>query len=841
MKNKEKGRLFVRTLLCVFAVIFLLLTAAVTVGGFYLQKQFKEKVSLEVFEAVSHHTPPVFYTYRFSDRVNRVGEESLLENGGFGKSNTSYVPRGELPDALVDAFVAIEDKRFYSHRGVDWYRTAAAAVTYVLGFSDSFGASTITQQTVKNVTGNSEVTIKRKLTEIFYALELERNLSKDEILELYLNVISFSDGCVGVGQAADYYFSKEPKDLTVSECATIAAITNQPSYYNPIRHPENNLYRRDLILTQMLEQGYLSEGDYERAVAQPIHLQVSERPGAEQIRSWYVDMALEDVINDLCREYGMSRAEASLRVHEGGLRIDLAMDTEIQRLVEEHYRTAVRLPTNEQGEMAQSALIVVDPRTGDVLGVAGAVGEKQANRVQNYATQTKRPPGSVIKPITVYAPALEKGIINWATVYDDVPVNFGETNAKPWPKNATGVYRGLTNVAYAVAQSTNTVAVRILEELGLRQSFDFAKDRFHLESMIDERGTTDCDVAALALGQLNYGVTLREITAAYSVFADGGVYHAPRSYFRVTDPSGEILLSRADASQVVMEKGNAAVMTKLLQGVIHSGTSSAVTLDRITECAGKTGTTQNDHDRWFIGYTPELLCGVWCGYEYPAPLTGKNLCTDIWNGVMTRLTEERGGNTRFEIPSNVVRMTYCRDSGELTDDACLFDPRGDRREVGWFVKGNLPKGSCHRHVLCHGDEAGGISHGNCPEEEQHRVGLIQAERHFPMQILVSDAQYVYRGDPTAIPPNPHEDQAYFEESLPDYCGRSHTKTPFNRSCPRHLLPPESSDPNAEEYEDFYEDHEDYEYHEKHENHKNHENHEDHENHENDPPILPRPW
>ena len=784
-REHPKKSLGARIFFNICIVIPLALSLAVGALGLYLHSAFETETPMELFRLSANSVPPRFYVYRFDDRTNRVGNAEMLNTSAFGNADTAYVPYGEIPQSLIDAFVAIEDKRFYRHRGVDWYRTAAAGITYVLGFSDSFGASTITQQTVKNVTGNNEITLKRKLQEILYALDLERTLGKDEIMELYLNVISFSDGCIGIGEAAEHYFSKTPMELTVAECATIAAITNQPSYYNPIRHPENNLYRRNLILQEMQSQGYLSDSEYQAAVSEPLRLQVSSNTETEEVRSWYVDMVIEDVINDLCREYGMSRSAASLRVHSGGLRIDIAMDPEIQKMVEDYYRTTVRTPTGADGEQAQSALIVLDSQTGDILGVAGAVGEKTANRVQNYATQTLRPPGSAIKPITVYAPALEKGIINWATVYDDVPVNFGTNDAKPWPKNATGVYRGLTNVSYAVAQSTNTVAVRILQELGLRESFETAKNQFHLENMIDVRGVTDCDVAALALGQLNYGVTLRELTAAYSVFADAGVYHGWRSYYRVLDESGEVLLSSPDRSEVVMQAGNAAVMTKLLQRVVRDGTSSSITLGKLTECAGKTGTTQNDHDRWFVGYTPELICGVWCGYEYPQPLEGSNLCTGIWNSVMQALVPETGGKTVFDVPSNVVKMTYCKDSGKLMDDACLFDPRGDRSEVGWFVKGNQPMGSCDCHVLCEFDEAGGISHGYCPTREVKKVGLIRAKRHFPMQILVTDAQYVYRGDPETYAPNLKEDQAYFEESLTDFCGRSYTKQPCNRSCVLH--------------------------------------------------------
>ena len=765
-------------------LIPILIGLALGAFSVWLDHSFEREIPKELFDITAKGAPPSFYTFDFTDRTNRQGEARLLTVGTFSQTHGSYTAYDRLPEDLIHAFVAIEDKRFYQHRGVDWYRTLAAGVTYVFGFSDSFGASTITQQTVKNVTGNSEVTLKRKLQEILYALDLERLYTKEEILELYLNVISFSDGCIGVGEAADYYFSKTPQELTVAEAATIAAITNHPSYYNPIRHPENNLRRRDLILLQMKEQGYLSEEEYGLAVKEPLRLNHTDRQPREEIRSWYTDMVIEDVINDLCRTYGWSRSVASLRVHSGSLRIDIPMDLEIQEAVEDYYRNVVRTPVSAEGEQAQSALIVIDSKTGDILGVAGAIGEKRANRIQNYATQTLRSPGSSIKPITVYAPALEKGMIHWASVYDDVPVRFTETGKNPWPSNANGVYRGLTNISHAVAHSTNTVAVRVLEELGLRESFRVAKEQFHLEHLVDTGKVTDCDVAALALGQLNYGVTLREMTAAYSVFADGGCYHQCRSYYRVLDENGEVLLAVPDTAQVVMSPENAAIMTKLLQGVVDRGTSSSITLTRRTECAGKTGTTQNDHDRWFIGYTPEMICGVWCGYEYPKPLSGSNLCTEIWNEVMGEIVSLKGGRREFTVPRGLIRLSYCRDSGMLMDDVCGFDPRGDRSEVGWFTADNCPKGRCDRHVLCHCDrDGGGISHGFCPFTKP--VALIRAERSFPFRVLVNDAQYVYRGDPMTMPPNPNGKQAYFEDTVKGSVGGSHTESPFNRSCDRH--------------------------------------------------------
>lgn len=784
---KQKGKTVWRVVMGAICVALLLVAAIITAAGVWVEREFTADVQTELFTGTSEiRTPPVFYRYRFTDRTNRIGEEERMTQGVPTVKEIPYLSYGEIPTDMVNAVVAIEDKRFFEHRGVDWYRTAAASLNYVFGFSDRFGASTITQQLVKNITGEKEISARRKLQEVFFARDLERKLDKTEILERYLNILPLSDGCEGIAAAAEHYFGKSAADLTLPECATLAAITNNPSYYNPIRHPDHAKARRDLILSEMRRQGYLDEETYTSAVNTPLELHVpAPEATKEPIRSWYLDMVIEDVVTDLSQTYGISRAAASQKVLSGGLRIDVAMDEAVQTYVENYYRT-LKTPKNEKGESAQSSLIVIDAKTGDVLGVAGAVGEKTANRVQNFATQTKRPPGSAIKPVTVYGPALELGTITWASVYDDVPVDFGSENNRPWPRNASGYYRGLTDISFAVAHSTNTVAVRVLQDVGSERSFSFAKEKFHLESLLDGDGMTDRNPAALALGQMNYGVTLRELTTAYTVFADGGAYHPYRSYYRVTDANGKVLLSNPDRAETVMSEGNAAVMTKLLQGVILNGTSSSVTLGKICECAGKTGTSQDNRDRWFIGYTPELICGVWCGFEYPEPIAGNSPCTEVWNTVMHRLVELREGRTTFEVPGNVIPCTFCKDSGKLPTNACALDPRGNRGEVGWFVKGTEPTEFCDCHIPVIVDAAGGVCHGHCPEESKKKAALIRVTRHFPMQVTVLDAQYVWRGDPSILKPNENANEAYFEATLADYCGRSATQSPYNRSCRSHL-------------------------------------------------------
>lgn len=794
-KKRPRGRIG-RRILTVCIVLFCLLAVGVAALGLFIHLNFEMTLPDECLSWQSRSAPPTLVCYRFSDRAARQGTQERLTEGVPTVRKGGYTRSEELPQALTDAFTAIEDRRFFSHRGVDWRRTAAACLSWLVG-GKRFGASTVTQQTVKNLTGDSEVTLRRKVQELLYARDMERRLTKEQIMELYVNIIPFANGCIGVGQAAEFYYRKLPSELTAAECATIAAITNNPAYYDPLTHPEHTLQRRDLILSEMLAQGYLTEQAYTAAVASPLGLAEQEEQRSDTVWSWYVDTVIEDVITDLAAQNGISRAAASARVLRGGLRIETAMDPDLQRLVEAYYRDEVRTPTSD-GVRAQSALILIDARTGDVLAVAGAVGEKTANRVQNLATQARRSPGSAIKPLSVYAPALSEGLITWSRVFDDVPLRFGADGKTPWPRNAVGVYRGLTDVSYAVAHSTNTVALRVLEEVGLENSFRWAKESFGLESLIDRPGESDCDLAALGLGQLHYGVTLRELTAAYTVFADAGVYHAPRTYYRVLDADGTVLLSRPDRDRRVLSAEDAAVMTKLLQGVVRDGTSSAITLSNLTECAGKTGTTQDDGDRLFVGYTPELVCGVWCGYEYPKPVEGRSICTGIWNTVMRRVLSVSGGRTEFEIPADVVRLTYCRDSGLLCGDHCLQDPRGDRMSAGWFVKGTEPRAVCDRHILCKVAGAdGGVLHGGEEMTAAGRtVALIRVERRFPIPVTVSDAQYVYGGDPAVLARNTDASRAYFDLSPEQLCGRSDTARPFNRSAP----PPEMITDGTEETE-----------------------------------------
>ena len=797
MKKRILNAILIISILSVVALIVTGLALAI-----YAIRNTEREIDSDIFEAISTSSASTIYYYeneaaRVNDNATQLVGEDIY--GGFRNIPVKY---DELPQDLIDAFVCIEDKRFFNHNGVDWKRTLGATANYFLKFRNEFGGSTITQQLIKNVTGEDSYSLKRKMQEIFWALDLESKMSKEEILGSYLNIINLSNGCYGVGAAAKYYFSKDIGELTLGECVAIAAITNNPSYYDLKNNPENNKKRRSIILDEMLSQGYITEEEYEKAYNDAIILNLQN--DNKGINTWYVDMVLEDVIDQLVKEKGYTRDTASKLIYTGGLKIYTAMDIEIQELLEEYYANTQNFHQSGTGEEPQSAMIIIDPYSGAILGVAGAIGEKRGNRLQNYATDAQRPAGSVIKPISVYAPALEKNIITWATVYDDTPVNFSNvhepTQANAWPKNVTREYRGLTNINYAIEQSVNTVSVKVLGDVGLDTSFDFLKNKLHIDSLIESKTLpngsviSDKDYAALGLGQFNYGVSLLEITAAYSIFVNDGIYSKPRSFYKVTDVNGNIILENEYHGEVVISEDNAIIMTKMLQNVLSNGTAKSITLQKKVDCAGKTGTTQDNCDRWYIGYTPYYVGGIWYGYEYPKPLSASTnkICIETWDKIMTKLHQKyisEQSLKSFGMSENIVTAEYCKDSGELICEACEKDPRGERTEIGYFIKGTEPKQKCRTHTLVRYDKTEEcIASNECNNDDIILVGMIKVERSFPTQIYITDAQYVWRNIGKKTLPETASGLPFFNNLLDDneYSGISKVEKQFNSYCRKHF-------------------------------------------------------
>lgn len=746
----------------------------------------------------------------------------LTEERIWGMENGIFCSITEIPEDLQNAFIAIEDHRFYSHHGVDFARTVKAAFNQIFRFDRRFGASTITQQVIKNISSDDEITLARKLREIFRALRLEKNHSKDEILELYLNIVPMANGCVGVGAAAEYYYGKSVSELSLAECASLAAITNLPRKYDPIAQPTENRSRKELILGEMLERGMIGQREYERAMGEEPVLLEKDTEG-ERTLGWYTETVISDVIADLTREYGLSREMATRMVYGGGLSIYTAQDLDVQNTLERYFENNIRFPSGA-GQGMQCAMVILDPSSGDLLGIVGAAGKKSGNRLFNYATDALRAPGSALKPLSVYAPALEEGVVTWASVYDDVPLSFTKDTA--WPHNSPRVYMGLCDLYSAVVHSKNTVAVRVLGDLGIERSYAYLTRRLGLSTVTRGRylengdKVTDLAPAPLALGQLSDGVSLRALTTAYGALADGGVYHSSRSYVLVLDKDGEPLLTNESKGERVFSESTASLMTELLRGVTLEGTAKSLTLDEIVDTAGKTGTSGEGRDKWFIGYTPYLLAGIWCGFDdgsTAVPSGAENSHLVIWDELMHRLHNEKIQDEtprHFTLSSELVRAVYCRDSGGVPCEGCRKDPRANRLAVGYFKKGSEPKTECHTHILVDYDFAGGgVACPLCPDGDVEKVGLISVtDRAFPKQIYVSDAQYVYRAVSDTDPLPETTLEPFFARTLAEGSFVGISKTPdgrqFNAACPHHLdeiSPPEeepSDTPRRRTFDDW---------------------------------------
>ena len=458
----------------------------------------------------------------------KTGQDVVLRKL-YGGANRTWVKYEDIPKNLIHACIAIEDKRFEDHQGVDWVTTLKACVKMFLGRGEA-GGSTITQQLVKNITGRDEVTVRRKLVEIFSALELEKKYTKKQIMELYLNVIALGENCEGVESASQVYFGKSVSELDLAECAALIGITNNPSIYDPYINADKNKERQVIILDQMLEQKYITQEQHDTAVAEELvlHNASGEASGDEDYYSYFEDQVINDVVRDLSEKTGYDQTIVRKMLMTGGYKIYSTLNPDVQAAVEEVYQNLDNIPNTASSQQLQSGIVIIDNKTGDVVAVAGGVGEKQGSLILNRATQSYLSPGSTIKPVSVYAPALELGLITPATVMDDTPYSF--TDARHWPKNSDSIYRGLMNINEAVGLSINTIPVKLVAQMTPEYSFEFAKEKMGLSTLVSSyvnaAGDTfsDVDLAPLAMGGLTKGVTVKAMAQAYATFANEGVY-----------------------------------------------------------------------------------------------------------------------------------------------------------------------------------------------------------------------------------------------------------------------------------------------------------------------------
>lgn len=611
--------------------------------------------------------------------------------------NRTYVSLGEMSPYLKEAFISIEDERFREHFGIDIKRTGAAVVKWITTGNSNFGGSTITQQLIKKVTKDDDRSWQRKAREIVRAIQLEQWLSKDQIIELYMNIIYLGEGSYGVEKAAYTYFNKSTRDLSIAECALIAGLAQAPEGKNPYNYPDSAKKRQELVLSKMLELGKITNEQYNEAINQEL---VYEKGSAElaSSNSYFVDAVVDQVIKDIQKEKDITEVMAEKMVYSNGLEIYTTVDPKIQETLEEIYKDEnyFKLRDGKYDPNVQSAMVIIDYKKGNVVGLIGGTGEKTTLRGLNRATMTKRAPGSTIKPLAVYAPGIDMGIFTAATTYDDIPLEY-ELPTTVWtPSNSYATHRGLTTVRKGIEISSNIVAAKAFLDVGAENSYRYLQ-KFGITTLTK----SDKVPGALALGGLTRGMTPLEHAAAYGTLANSGIYIEPKLYTKVISMDNEVIVEKISKINEVVKDSTAYLVTNMLQDVVN-GSEATGSSARLTDMnvAGKTGTSNDSYDRWFAGYTPYYVGSVWVGYDTQKTVNmSGNPAAKIWKAVMAKVHEGLE-NKPFVKPSNIVTAEVCVDSGLLATDVCKADRRGDRTRTEIFAKGTVPTDECtvHKYV-----------------------------------------------------------------------------------------------------------------------------------------------
>ncbi len=688
-KKNKKGTSKVKAV--VFGVFCALLLTVCIVAGFVFFHMVSYvngdlQINIDEYKANQNQTSFIYA----QDKNGKQVELARLH----GDEDRVWVDLDKISPYMSKAFIALEDTRFNEHHGVDWIRVFGVILKpQNLGQ----GGSTITQQLIKNFTNQKEVTLVRKLREILTALNLEKNYDKDTIIEAYLNTVYLGSGCYGVKTASEKYFGKDIKDLNAAECAVIASITQFPTKFNPLLNPENNRTRQEYCLGKMLENGSLTKQEYDEAM--DYHLiftnsddYVPEKASEEskkrqeeekKINSYYIDAVIDSVIDDLMTEYGYTKQQASNKIYYGGYKIYAAVDLEIQDILEDVYVNRRNFPTikKKDGTLTQSSMTIMDYK-GRVVAVIGGAGEKTTNRGLNRATKSWRPPGSTIKPIATYAPAIELDLIHFSSKILDYAIWI---NGDLWPHNVDKTLgsNSKVTVQYAIQKSLNTVPTRIIKDmLTINTSFDYLKNHFHL-SRLDE--VNDKNYSPLATGSLTYGTNTLEMAAAYETFGNGGLYYKPYFYYKVTNAQGTqtILSNENNSGEQVISPETSDIICELLQTVDTSyyGTAKNV---RKFQIMAKTGTTSDDCDRWFCAGTPHYVAAVWLGYDIKQSLNQEvNPCGKIFFTVFDRIHTDLP-EKEFPKSEGAVEKKFCKASGNLAGPNC------GATGTGWYKETALP-------------------------------------------------------------------------------------------------------------------------------------------------------
>ena len=711
--NKKKKR-FSR-LKKVLLILFLLFTLVVLVGiGIFCGIFFSDKFALSKEDLLLSKANTVVL-----DRDGNVIAELS------GDENREIISIADMSTYLPKAFVAIEDERFYKHNGVDWKRTLAATGTYVTKGESSYGGSTITQQLVKNITNerdnSGQAGVERKIKEMSRAYQVEKMISKDQILELYLNIIPLAaeggDVC-GVEMASTYYFNKSASELSIEECAFLAGINHSPNSYNPFKVGDDENAKAELdkkiktrtqtVLKKMRELEFITEEEYQTAknnTEEGLKFSKGTLPTA-RVESYFIQAAIDQVVNDLVEEKGLSPEYARSRVNGGGYKIHTTMSSKVQGDMESIYKSDnYILHSSESAGHAQSAMVIIDYTTGQVVGCMGGLGSDVNAIGQNRATNSRRQPGSSFKPIVTYGCGIEKGVITAGTVYDSSSTTFGGS----WTPKSSG--SGLLTIRNAIEISSNTVAAKIMSEIGPDNAIDFAREAgiTSLVKASEDPSYNDSNLPSMALGGLTKGVSPLEMAAAYSMIANNGVYISPTFYTTVEDSSGEVVIEAKQTTRRVMTEQNAYIMKTLLKQPVEGGSGTARNC-RIQgmDVGAKTGTTDSSKDRWLCGITPYYAAATWYGYDDNKVIYGgENYAAKVWKAVMSKVHEDLPSAT-FTQPSGIVQVRICRKSGEKATGSC------SDTYLEYYAEGTEPK-TCQGHgsmQIC--SESGKLATDFCP-------------------------------------------------------------------------------------------------------------------------------
>ena len=645
-----------------------------------------------------------------------------------GKDNKDSEPitDKQAPKFLKDAIISIEDERFESHNGVDIKGILNIGISYITNNGHPRGGSTLTMQVVRNITGNTKNSLQRKVQEGYAAIQLEKKLSKWQILEYYMNICYWGNSCYGVESASKKYFGKDVWDLSLAQCALLAGITNNPKTYNPFTEEgrANAKIRQETILKKMLELEKIDQSQYDQALKEDLrYASPDQSKKVTSVQSYFVDQVIIDVQQSLMKEYDMSATMANYMIYNGGLEIDTTMDPNMQAVMDNVFMDDQYFPNKNANaikllEHPQAAMVILDAQNGQVKALRGGYGKKEASNTLNRATssQMQRQPGSSFKPIAVYAPAIDMKAITPATIIDDVPVYMrtGDVSVsksvweKEYPKNYDGAHDGLTTIRNGIKASINVIAARVWRDyLGPDNSIEYLK-----KVGIDREKEK---YLSMAVGGLETGVNPLQMAAAYVPFVHKGMYYEPTTFTLVKDSEGKTLIDKKPAYDTAYSEQTAFLMQDMMKEVTsgrnstfpHSGTAvSYVNTKTIgMPVAGKTGTTSDNRDKWFVGYTPYYVAATWYGYDNNIkPITLKpdeyNQALKIWAAVMKKVHENLPEKEFAAAPSGLVKRTICIYSGKIATDLCSQDPRGNATKSEYFIKGTEPRDDdlCTLHV-----------------------------------------------------------------------------------------------------------------------------------------------